>query len=139
MGNFANWLAEIEFDPDNLEKANVAVSIDIASLSLGSVTEQAISKDFLNAAGYPQAEFSSNKFTKINSDKYKAEGTLKLIGQTKPLTLPFDLKIENGRAFMTSMTKIERLDFGIGQKGFSTDGMLGFSVQIKVKLEAELN
>ena len=138
-GSFSNWQAEIEFDPDKLEKANVAVSISIASLSLGGVTEQAISKDFLNAAGYPQAEFSSKKFIKIEDGKYQAEGELSLIGETNPLVLPFDLKIENGRAFMSGRTKIERLDYGIGQKGFSTDGTLGFTVQIMVNLEAELN
>lgn len=138
VGSFANWQAAIEFDPDNIERAKVLVKIDIASLSLGSVTEQAISKGFLNAAENPQAEFASEKFTKTGDGKFSANGELILAGKAKPFILPFELNIENGRAFMTSLVEVERLEFGIGQTGFSTDSNLGFIVQIKVDLEAEL-
>ena len=138
-GSFPNWQAAIQFDPDNLESSSVKVSVEIASLKLGSISQQAISKDFLNAAAHPQAEFSSDKFIKVSDGKFEAEGQLMLVGQSNPLILPFDLKIEDGRAFMTGVVEIERLDFGIGQKGFTTDGMLGFTVLVKVNLEADQN
>ena len=79
------------------------------------------------------------KFIKVSDGKFEAEGQLMLVGQSNPLTLPFDLRIENGRAFMTGVVGIERLDFGIGQKGFTTDGTLGFTVLVKVNLEADQN
>jgi len=137
VGKFNTWAAEINFDLDNLEAANVSVTVDIASLTLGNISAQAISKDFLNAEQFPQAVFSAQNFTRNADDTYEVAGKLTLLDKTNQLTLPFDLKIENGRAFMSGVTEVQRLDFGLGAKGFKTDGILGFTVKINVTLEAE--
>ena len=131
-GTFANWDAAITFDPDDLEAANVTVTIDIGSLTIGSVTEQAISPDYLNAAGYPFASFTSDDFVKTGENAYEARGLLSLAGQEQPLTLPFTLEIRDGRAFVEGLTTTDRLAFGIGPSG----GTVGPDVEIEIILEA---
>ena len=136
-GSFPKWQADIVFDPDALDETSVKVSVEIASLILGGITDQALKKEFLNVLEFPNAVFSAKQFTQIEEGKYQAEGELTIVGKTKPLTLLFDLKIKEGRAFMKSTVEVQRLDYDIGRKGFVTDGILGFTVKVDVELEAE--
>ena len=135
-GNFAEWQADIVFDPDALDKARVTVTVNTASLTIGGVTKDALSGNFLNVLEFPQAVFTSDQFTEIDEGKYQAVGELSLAGITKPLIMPFDLTIENDKAFMQSNVELQRLDYGLGRKGYTTDGLLGFVVKINVLLEA---
>jgi cytochrome b561/polyisoprenoid-binding protein YceI len=136
-GHFENWSAVINFDPEKLKASRVEVRIDVASLSLGGVSEQAISPEFLNAAMYPVATFVAEEFVGTGEGGFEARGQLTLAGQTGSLILPFKLKIVDGRAMVKGSATIKRLDFGVGGKGFQDDGMVGFEVVIKVALEAE--
>ena len=136
-GGFDNWSAAITFDPDNLEAASVEVEVDVASITLGGVAEQARGPNFLNAAAHPVARFVSRSFASVGENTYEARGELSLAGRSQPLTLPFSLRIEDDRAFVEAEVTLERLAFGIGEQGFSGDGQLGFGVQVKVTLEAD--
>jgi polyisoprenoid-binding protein YceI len=136
QGSFSEWQADVIFDPDALDQASVEVRIKTASLILGGVTKDAISGNFLNVLEFPQAVFSSDKFFKVSDGKFQAVGDLTIAGITKPLILPFDLKIENGRAFMQSNVELQRLDYELGRQGYTTDGILGFAVKVNVMLEA---
>ena len=136
-GSFSNWDATINFDPDNLGSSDIRVEIDIASLSLGGVSEQAISADFLNAGEHPVGNFASNKVVGTGEGTFEAHGQLTLAGRSKPIILPFDLTIVDDRAFVEGRVVIERLSFDIGRKGFSSDEVVGFEVAVSVVLEAE--
>lgn len=136
-GSFENWDAVVNFDPDNLDTASVEVKVDVASISLGGVSEQAKGVNFLNAAMHPVATFVSKSFSRSGDKGFTADGHLSLAGREQPLSLPFSLRIENGRAYVEGELTIERLAFGIGEKGFSDDGQLGFGVVVRVILEAE--
>ena len=138
-GNFARWQADIIFDPDALDQASVEVRIETASLALGGVTKDALSGNFLNVLEFPQAVFASNKFSKISDGKYQAEGELTIAGITKSLILPFALAIKDGRAFMEAEVELQRLDYNLGLKGYTTDGIIGFPVKVIVGLEATNN
>lgn len=135
-GNFAEWQADIVFDLDALDKASVTVTVNTASLTVGGVTKDALSGNFLNVLEFPQAVFTSDEFTEIGEGKYQAVGELSLAGITKPLTMPFDLTIENDKAFMQGKVELQRLDYELGRKGYTTDGLLGFVVKVNVFLEA---
>ncbi|MDE0809924.1 MAG: YceI family protein [Alphaproteobacteria bacterium] len=134
---FARWDAAINFDPGNLETSRVEFRIDISSLSLGGVSEQAIFSDFLNAAAYTVATFMLNRFVKVRENAYEDHRQLSMVGERRPLVLPFTLKIENDRAVFEGVVTIRRLDFSIGSRGFPKDGMVGFSVLLNVTLAAE--
>ncbi len=136
-GQFAKWNAAIDFDPENLTTARVVVEVDVASLTLGAVSENALSADFLNAEQHPVAVFEANEFVQTAPGSFEARGTLQLAGISRPLVLPFDLKIENDRAFVDGSVTLNRLDFDVGKKGFSSDEMVGFGVDITVMLQAD--
>ncbi len=136
-GKFEQWRAVIDFDPNDLAAAQVSVEVDVASLNIGAVSEQARSPDFLNATQFPVAKFVADKFGETGTGMYEASGSLDLAGHSRPIVLPFALQIEDGRAFVEGRVTLNRLDFDIGRQGFSTDQMIGFGVDVIVTIEAE--
>ena len=138
-GKFATWKADISFDPDNLDASQIRVEVDIASLELGSVTPQATSADFLNAAAHPKAVYFSDEVVSTDDGAYESKGELSLSGVTQPFSLPFTLRIEEDRAFVSIDTNLKRLEFGIGAKGFPNGNTIALEVKIRVDLEADRN
>ena len=133
-GGFSDWTAAIEFDEtagDDLGSAEV--TINITSLTLGSVTNEALAADYFNAADFPTAAYSATLHA--DGDAYVARGTLTLRGVTANLEMPFTLDITGDTAVMTGTTVIPRLDFGVGAA--TTDpGTLGLDVNVNVALTA---
>jgi cytochrome b561/polyisoprenoid-binding protein YceI len=132
QGRFANWSAVIDFD-EATGTGTVLVTLDMTSLTLGSVTPQAIAPDFLDVAAHPNATFSAT--IRPEGEGFIAEGTLNLRGQEQPLTLPFTLAIDGETARMEGATTIDRLAFGIGQK-YPDEATVGFNAAVTVSLTA---
>lgn len=135
-GSFANWQADITFDtPDAPGPAGqVAVEIDITSLTLGTVTDQAMGADYFDSATYPKARFEA-QLEKLETG-YQAVGELTIRDKTQPLTLPFTLQINGDTAQMQGQTVVNRLDFDIGA-GTQDAGTLGFEVVLDISLTAQ--
>ncbi|MEP5212691.1 cytochrome b/b6 domain-containing protein [Sulfitobacter pontiacus] len=135
-GGFANWSADITFDEPAARgpAGTVKVTIDIASLDLGSVTTQALGSDYFNALSFPTAIFEA-EIEKLESG-YQALGTLTIRDQTQPFSLPFELEIDGDTATMSGTSNLKRLDFDVGlaQQDEST---VGFIVDINVALTAK--
>lgn len=134
-GSFADWTASISFDETaqgpNLGEVDVTVSI--GSLTLGSVTSQAMGPDYFDAETFPTARFRAQ----INPapDGYVADGTLTIRDQTVPLKLFFSLQIVDDTAEMQASTALDRRDFGIGMN-MADEGSLKFGVAVNVSLTA---
>ena len=135
-GTFADWTAAITFDPTERDDraGTVDVTIAIPSLSLGSVTAQALGPDFFDAATFPTARFTAD-ILPMPDDRYVAEGTLTIRGATVPVTLNFDLAITDGVAEMRGDLMLDRRDFGIGDS-MSDEKSLGFPVKVDATLRA---
>ena len=134
-GQFADWTAAITFD-ETLEaqkKGAVEVTIAIASLSLGSVTNQAMGPDFFNADAHPTAVFAADILQV--TDGYQAQGTLSLRGQSVPVSFPFSLQIDGDRAMVEGNLTLDRRDFGIGDN-MADEGSLKFAVAVNISLQA---
>ncbi|MDJ0640011.1 MAG: cytochrome b/b6 domain-containing protein [Paracoccaceae bacterium] len=133
-GSFADWTAAISFDETATGKmGDVEVTISIPSLTLGSVTAQAMGPDFFNAESFPTAEFVAD--IARDGEVYVATGTLTIRDQTVPVTMPFDLALNGDRAEMTGALTLDRRDFGIGA-GMTDESSLGFAVVVDVALVA---
>ncbi|WP_293575267.1 cytochrome b/b6 domain-containing protein [Phaeobacter sp.] len=138
-GSFEQWAATIQFDEPAAPgpAGRVRVEIAIASLSLGTVTNQAMGADYFDSATYPTAVFDAD-ITKLAAGQptgYIAEGTLRIRDQEVPLSLPFDLQLSGDSAEMSGTVEVNRLDFNIGQ-GVQDEGSLAYAVQISVDLTA---
>lgn len=134
-GSFADWTAQITFDEDAIDEKHGAteVVINIGSLTLGSVTQQAMGHDYFNSAEFPTATFSADILTA--DEGFLAVGTLTLRGKSVPITLPFYLETDGITASMFGEVTLSRQDFGIGDNQ-PDESSLGFSVLVKVELTA---
>ncbi|MGR1580574.1 cytochrome b/b6 domain-containing protein [Thalassobius sp. S69A] len=134
-GAFSDWTAAITFDPkaDGPIKGQVSVAVAIASLRLGTVTQQAMGPDYFDAQGFPTARFEADI---VAADQgYVADGTLTIKGHSVPLSLPFDLTLEADTATAQGSTQTDRRDFQIGT-GMTDEGSLAFGVGISFDLTA---
>lgn len=134
-GSFADWTASITFDETITDGplGEVTTTIAIPSLSLGSVTDQAMGADFFDAANHPTATFSAQILP--GQDGYVAEGTLRIKETDVPVSLPFSLSIVEDTAEMIGSVTLNRLDFGVGQN-MQDEGSLAFAVDAVIKLTA---
>lgn len=135
-GAFADWTAAIRFD-ETIESGpagSVDVTVSIGSLTLGSVTAQAMDADFFNAAAFPTATFVAD--IDRSADGYAAFGTLTIKDQTMPLTLPFTLDVADGIARMNGNTAVDRRDYNVGVTSQPDEKNVGFAVDIAVELTA---
>ncbi len=133
-GRFADWTAAIRFDENATDApGDVTTTIAIGSLTLGSVTNQALGADFFNASTFPTATFSAD--IQRTADSFQAVGTLTIRDTSVPVTLPFDLTIEDDIATMAGSVTLDRRDFGIGAS-LNDESNLAFAVDVNVSLTA---
>lgn len=132
QGGFATWTAAIDFAPETGTGA-VTVTVDIASLMLGSVTGQALGPEFFDAARHPTATFAAK--IRPEGEAFAADGTLTLKGAEAPLSLPFALSIEGDTARMQGTATLDRRAFGIGPS-FTDESQVGFIVEVAAELTA---
>lgn len=131
-GNFSDWTAAISFDPET-GTGTAEVNINIASLTLGSLSGQALGTDFLDADTYPAATFSGE--ITPTDDGFTATGPLTIKEKAQPITLPFSLEITDNTAVMHGNLTLDRLDFGIGAN-MPDEESLKFPVTISIDLTA---
>lgn len=136
-GQFADWTAEIQFtdDPAQSRNGRVEVQVAIASLTLGSVTAQAMGADFFDAATHPVAVFRADILRGAAPGAFLAQGRLALKGVDLPLVLPFTLVTEGDSTRMVGQAVLDRRGYGIGQT-MTDPATLGFAVVLDVALTA---
>ena len=129
--SFSDRRSAITFD-ETAKTGSVITTINIAWLSIRSVTSQALGTKYFNAKNHPAAIYEE-QISHIKADHYASTGTLTLKGQTIPAEFAFDLTILDGLATMPGAIRIDRTDFCIGA---DDEGMLGFGVDVSLNLTA---
>ena len=135
-GSFADWTAAISFDETIPvgEVGKVTTTISVPSLTLGSVTQQAMGPDFFDATTYATAVYDA--VIQHGADGYEASGTLTIKDVSMPLIMPFNLALNGDDAEMRADFTLDRRSFGIG--GTVTDeGSLAFDVKVAIELTAK--
>lgn len=133
-GTFANWKADVIFDPSDLENAKIAAEVDVTSLTLGDVSDRAKSSEFLNAEANPTASFTSTSVEKTDTG-FAAVGQLELAGIAKDFTIIFTFEENNGTAIVRGEAAIQRLDFNVGTT-FADDSSVGREIKLKISISA---
>lgn len=135
QGTFGGWTADIDYDPAT-GSGHVEVLIDVASLSLGAVSDSAKGPDFLNAPAHPQARFDARILPpQTQGGPHVVQGTLTIAGKPVETTLPFELTIDGDRATARGTLTVDRRDFGVGA-GYADESTVGFGVAIRFDLTA---
>ncbi|MDM8165331.1 cytochrome b/b6 domain-containing protein [Roseovarius sp.] len=135
-GTFSDWTAEIAYSEESDAEGkhgDVTVTVSIPSLTLGSVTDQAMGPDYFDAETHPTATFDADILAE--GDSHVADGTLTIKDQSVPVTLPFTLAIDGDTASANGTLSVDRRDFNIGL-GTKDEGTLGFTVDITFDLTA---
>jgi polyisoprenoid-binding protein YceI len=91
---FKRFDATIKFDPKDFSKSSVQASVDVGSIETDftpvdgrDFNAELKSEPFFNTAKFPQASFVSTKVTPTGPRSMKVDGTLTLLGVSKPLSL----------------------------------------------------
>lgn len=138
-GAFQSFTPTITFD-EATRTGDITVIVPISSLTLGSVTDQAMSADFFNATAFPDANFTGkiapDTMAGAPEGQLAATGTLTLKGVTIPLTLPFTLTVTGDEAQMKGAVTLNRLDYKIGES-YADEASISHAVTINVDLTAK--
>ena len=138
QGRFDKWTADILFSPDALEASKLTVTIDLASVKTGDEQRDASlpSGDWFDVAEHPKATFTATKFTQAGEGRFVAHGKLTLRGVSRPLDLPFRLKIIGDTASVSGVTTLDRTAFGVGQGEWQSTDSIPAKVTVSVSLKA---
>ncbi len=121
IGRFNTFEGEFSYDPNDLKASKVNVVIQTASVDSNHAErdKHLKGKDFLNAAKFPQATFSSTRFIPADENSGTLEGNLTLHGVTKAISFPVK-KVGEGsdpwggyRAGFEGHTTLKLADYGI--------------------------
>lgn len=123
-GSFAKWTAAIIMDPDHPDSADIKVTIDMASASVGDSYKDGMlpGDEFFGVAAHPTATFVAKGAEATGPNRYRASGTLTLKGVSKPQTIRFTLSGKDAIRKVSGSATVARQNFGVGN-GDSSNGL----------------
>ncbi|MGZ3297587.1 MAG: cytochrome b/b6 domain-containing protein [Asticcacaulis sp.] len=138
-GRFDQYDATIGFDPSQLEKSHVRISIALDSVVSGDEDRDGTlrSDQFFYTGKFPKAIYESSKFSHIGGINYVAHGFLTIHGISKPFDLPFALLTKDDRATVTALVDLDRTAFGVGSGDYASTDAIPAKVNVAIKLRAK--
>lgn len=145
-GTFEKFQGVVQYDEQDISKATVQVTIDVASINTGVAKrdEHLRSPDFFDVAKYPTMTFVSKKVNRVGPDKVHVSGDLTLHGVTREVVLEVTGPTKevkdpwgNVRRGAAATTTLDRRDFGLtwDKKLETGEVMVGYEVTIALELE----
>lgn len=132
-GRFAQWQAQLRFDPKNPAAGSVGFTIDTGSVSFGATETETEAKKpaWFHVAQFPQASFRSSAIKATAPGRYEVTGQLTIKGRSQPLTVPVQLVGNTA----TGSFAIKRLVFDIGSGDWADTSMVADEVQVRFRLQ----
>jgi len=139
-GGFKAFTGTVDLVNKKPEESRVSVDIDAASMFSDDekLTGHLKSADFFEVEKYPKATFVSTKIVPDaakGAGNYTVTGDFNLHGQTKAITFPAKITVNDADVAVESEFSINRRDFGIVYAG-KTDDLIRDDVVIKLNLKA---
>lgn len=134
---FGKLNSEITFDPENLSASSALVTFDMSSVLTGDTLYDSPlpSAEWLNIKDFPLAGFQSTSFAKIK-DGYLVTGDFTLLGQTRPIKIPFTFSSNGQTAEVSGLFSFSRSSFGLGMKS-PDSASLSDEIQVEIHLTAQ--
>ncbi|MDE2493133.1 MAG: YceI family protein [Alphaproteobacteria bacterium] len=135
---FHSWKADIEFDPADLSRSHVLVTVDLASEASDSPDNDDGLKGVYGFAvsNFPTARFETTKFEHLADGSYAADAKLTIRGVMRMIRLPFKLSFGGNKVHMTGTTTLDRTAFGVGQGEWAAPTPVAHTVTVTVDLTA---
>src|ERR1019366_1473590 len=142
---FRQLSGTLQYDPANVEKSVVSITIQAASIDTREPNRDAHLKsaDFFETEKYPEITFNSTQWQHKNDDELIVKGDLTMHGVTRPVVLTAErtatMKDPWGgtRVGFTGKTKINRKDFGLHYNAALEAGGVVVGEEVTISLEAE--
>lgn len=121
-GSFDKLSGTMFFNPKQLTKSSINVSVDTKSIAIAFGDSEAVKgNEWLGAYKFPKATFKSRTITGLdfNNKDFSASGMLTIKGKRVPATINFTLTKylpDSGKATAKGYFTIKRSSFGIGHK-----------------------
>jgi|APTNR8051073442_1049403.scaffolds.fasta_scaffold30356_3 cytochrome b561 len=137
-GSFANFNADIRFDPSNLGASRVIATIPVTAVRSSSreAMENLPLTDWFNSRQFPIARFEASNFRSTGGNNYVASGTLNIKGVNYNLALPFRLIMNGNTATMDATTTLDRINLKIGVDSDSSAEWVARQVQVNIHIVA---
>lgn len=134
-GRFKKFDAQLSFDPAKPETSKIAMTVDVASATLGVPESDAElpKAPWFNTAKFPQATFQSTSAKGLGGGKFEISGKLSIKGHAQDVVVPVTLTQNGATTVATGVLPIKRLVFKIGEGEWSDTGMVADDVQVKFK------
>jgi polyisoprenoid-binding protein YceI len=136
-GHFQRFTARINLDPAKPGQGSAEIVVDIASLSTGEpeADSEALSRPWLDAAGFPKARFKSSSVRALGGDRYEINGLLSIKGTPRELTVPVTLDTLPDRTLVArGEFTLRRTDFGIGGGEWNEGDLVADDVPVRFRL-----
>lgn len=139
VGRFNEVKGKYTFDPANLARCSVEVTIPVASLDTGNRDRDThlLNADFFDSTKYAELKFRSRSVTLRKRGGYQITGDITLHGVTKPISVQADYigsvedeKYGNRSGYQVKF-KILRSEFGLT----AAAGTLGEEVSVLANIE----
>lgn len=132
-GKFEGIQGDVLLDTNNLALSYFNVCIESNSINTGSKKrdEHLKNEDFFIVKSFPRICFDGKKIIKTPSG-YSVTGKLTMLGVVKEVSIPFTTTINSNQLVLRGEFKVNRFDFGLASKSYSSTAMVGKEAEIKV-------
>ena len=138
IGRFNDFDASLDFDPENIEAADLEVIINMAGVDINNseFAEELRGSDWFDVENFPQAVFRTTSFVEtVDEDTFIFQGDLTLLGNTAPVNLEVNFH-GGGRNFLTrSYTLGFSASADFQRSAYGLDRFTSFGVGDDIELE----
>lgn len=133
-GEFRRFDATLVLAPEDPAASRLHVEVDVTSADAGGedLNEGMASREWLAFERYPTAVYEAGTIRRLEPGRYEAEGTLRLKGRERSLTLPFDWDAQGDRARLRAEIDVDRGRWRVGQGQWSDGDAIGLEVTVVV-------
>jgi polyisoprenoid-binding protein YceI len=143
-GQFKQWTADVNYDPNNPEAASVVARIQTASVDTDNERRDndLRSSNYLAVDSFPEMTFVSKKVERAGEGRLRITGDLTVRGVTRPVVLDTEvggvLTTPRGRrTAFSATTTIKRQDYGVTLNRLMEGAqVVGDDVKITIDIEA---
>ena len=139
-GIFEGWRADVRFEPTRLSESDARVTVDVRTARTEDDTRDATLQEteWFHSAEFPEAVFSTHRFSEPTPGEYIAHGTLAIKAVTVPVDLYFTLREGDGYRWLEGEALLDRFALTVGTGQWLDDEWVGQEIRVTVRLQASL-
>jgi polyisoprenoid-binding protein YceI len=141
-GTFADFDANVQFDPADLSTLSVTATIQVESVDTGVERRDndLRSDNFFSAAQYPSMTFESLRVENLDGNAFELVGNLTIMETTKEVVLKGEFYgVAGDKAGFSAETRILRKEFGLMWDRTTEAGSIVVSNEVDINLDLEQN